>query len=148
MTTPLKSNPNSLPVTPVTTQKTPSCQICNDPSHAKYSCPHRNDFCPRCLRRDHKIVDCSFIRELCQICDQRGLGDLAFGHARFGPSLIAKLNSNFNFKYFVQSNTHLFLRKVHYETEKGKRDHIMRFISSECFPDWVAENNGKRKSFD
>ena len=138
MTTPLKSNPNSLPVTPVTTQKTPSCQICNDPSHVKYSCPRRNDFCPRCLRRDHKIVDCSFIRELCQICDQRGLGDLAYGHARFGHSLI-----------FVHSNTHfLFFRKVHYETEKGKRDHIMRFISSECFPDWVAENNGKRKSFD
>ena len=36
----------------------------------------------RCLSKNHKHFDCSFLRDICEICREKGRGDLAYGHAK------------------------------------------------------------------
>ena len=73
-------------------------------------------FYPRCLSKDHKIFQCPNMQAVCTICEDANRGDLSHGH----------------------------LRKVHHETDRQKRDHITRFISKICFPDWYPASK-KRK---
>ena len=37
----------------------------------------------------------------------------------------------------------LFVRKVHYISDRSQRDHILRYISKECFTEW--QTDPKRK---
>lgn len=91
------------------------CDYCGSTSgHEKRDCPKKLEFCPRCYRTDHRAFECE-LRDLCSICSQQGLGDMAFGHTR----------------------------RLHFETDRSRREHIMRFVGRDCFPDWTG---GKRKN--
>ena len=74
-------------------------------------------FFPRCLSNRHKVFECPHMRDICAICKDAFRGDLARGH----------------------------LRKVHQETDRDKREHITRYISSNCFPEWFPSTGSKRK---
>jgi len=106
------------PLTPnQTPQKQIRCLECGSFDHSMAQCPERLNFCARCLSNRHRVYQCPHMKDICTICKDASRGDLAHGH----------------------------LSKVHQETDREKREHITRYISSICFPDWFPSFGIKRQ---
>ena len=92
----------SLPLTPLSApprqglRKPMECLDCGQRGHTKDNCPTPKNllnFCARCLSTSHPIYECPSIRDVCQICRNNNLGDLAYGHLRY-------VSENLTFSYY------------------------------------------------
>jgi len=101
--------PALLPVSAATLPPSPSlsCRDCGG-SHNPRECP-RSDFCVRCLKM-HKHWDCPSLREICPVCREAGLGNLAYGHTR----------------------------DVHAVTDLQMREKICNILPKMCFRQWTT----------
>ena len=59
----------------------------------------------RCLSTRHKHWDCPSIRDLCTVCRDNNLGDLAYGHIRFEFSLFPVTANYFPLESFILRGT-------------------------------------------
>jgi len=98
------------PLTPLQTPKKARiiCDECGLQNHAKRDCPTKMEFCARCLDRSHKTFACPSYGKKCEVCDFKGLGELAYGHNKI----------------------------VHQEADVDKRKRIKLLVGPTCFPDW------------